>query len=784
MKIQKIFLVILVFFTVNIISNAQELTQVVRGKVVDAETQTPIAYATIADITSEPMIGTMSDTEGNFRLEQIPVGRHNIQVSFLGYETVIIPELMVSTGKETVLTIKMKEKISKMEEVVVKAFTKKDKPINNMSTLSARTFSVEETQRYAGGLDDPSRLASSFAGITTGDLNDNGIVIRGNAPKGLLWRLEGIEISNPNHFAGFIAAGGGSICAISNLMLSNSDFFTGAYPAEYGNAMSGVFDLKLRTGNNENYEHAFQIGTLGIDFSSEGPLKKNSGASYLFNYRYSTFALVQHVLPDYEIPIYQDLNMKINIPTKKAGIFSFWGLASDDKLDFNVDNDTIEWSNAVDQELSNAVFRIGAAGLNHKYVVGKKTYLHSSAAITSDYIRWDKSYVDYNLTPYKIHHIDNTNYKVTFTSVLNHKFNAKHSNRTGFIVNNLNNDLCLKYTSQIGDELQTVVDKKVSTMNYNFFSQSHFNLNQSFTLNMGFHSLYLDFNKEFVFEPRMGLTYNISNKQSVSVAYGKHSRLEPLYIYFSEVLENNEVTNPNKELRTTKAHHIVFSYDISFNPYLRLKIEPYYQYLCDVPVIPDSSYSTINLETDWFFTEKLTNKGTGTNYGIDITLERFLENGYYYLFTTSLFESKYVGGDNIERNTRYNNHFVFNLLFGKEWILGANKNKILSVSGRLNLYGGRWEAPVINDYPYQKGDEVLYDYSQPFTVQSPNVYRVNTTINYRINKRKHASIWSIQVLNLLGREEHYGYLYDYKKGEVIEEKLRIIFPSVSYKIEF
>ena len=784
MRVYKITIGFLVYLMTSFASNAQELTQVVRGKVVDAETQVPIAYATIAVVTTEPVTGTVSDIEGNFRIKQIPVGRHNIHVSFVGYETVIIPELMVSSGKETVLTIKMREKISEMEEVVVKAFTKKDKPINNMSTLSARTFSVEEAQRYAGGLDDPSRLASSFAGITTGDLNDNGIVIRGNAPKGLLWRLEGIEISNPNHFAGLIAAGGGSICAISSLMLSNSDFFTGAFPAEYGNAMSGVFDLKLRTGNNENYEHTFQVGTLGIDISSEGPLKKNSGSSYLFNYRYSTFAIVQYVLPGYEVPIYQDFNIKINVPTKKAGVFSFWGLASDDKLDFKVDDDTSTWRNARDQELMNTIFRIGAAGLNHKYIMGKKTYLHSSVAITGDYIGWDNSYVDYDLSRYKMYQINNTNYKLTITSVLNHKFNAKHTNRTGFIINNLNDDLCLKFAPETGDELQSVVDKDISSMNYNIFSQSRINLNKNFTLNLGFHSQYLDFNKELIFEPRMGLTYNISNKQSVSVAYGKHSRLEPLYIYFSEIMEDNTAAYPNKDLKTTKAHHLALSYDISFNPDLRLKIEPYYQYLFDVPVIPDSSYSTINLETDWFFTEKLSNTGSGTNYGIDITLERFLNNGYYYLFTTSLFESRYKGGDNIERNTRYNSHFVFNLLFGKEWVLGANKNKILSVSGRLNVYGGRWEAPVITDYPYQKGDKVLYDYSQPFSVQAPSVYRVNTTVNYRINKTKHANIWSVQILNLLGREEHYGYLYDYKKGEIVEEKLRIIFPSISYKIEF
>ncbi len=762
----------------------QDITQVVRGKLVDAETQVALPFATIVVLTIDPPIGATSDADGIFRIEKVQVGRHNIQVSYVGYETKVIPELLISSGKEVVLNIGLKEKISQMEEVVIKAYTKKDKPLNSMSILSARTFSVEEAQRYAGGFDDPARLASSFAGVATGYLEDNGIIVRGNAPKGLLWRLEGVEIPNPNHFAGMTTLGGGGISALSSLMLANSDFFTGAFPAEYGNAMSGVFDIKLRTGNNEKHEHAVQLGAMGLDISSEGPFSKNGRASYLFNYRYSTFGIIKHVLPeDANVPIYQDLCFKINVPTKKAGIFALWALGADDKIKQEADNDSSSWRYSEDQEFFDATQRMGAVGFNHRYIFGNKTYLYSSIALTGDYTQFDEGFIDFDLSNYATEQIDNLNYKYTVTSVLNHKFNAKHTNRTGIVINSLHYNNELKFAPLPGSSLITAVDETGSSKLFNLFSQSKFSLTTKLLFNIGIHNQYFNLNDEFLIEPRIGITYNLSKTQSLSLAYGKHSRLDPQSIYFARVMDGNNVTQPNKQLKLTKAHHFVLAYDLSLNPNLRLKLEPYVQLLYDVPVIPDSSYSTINIEAEWFFTDKLNNSGTGTNIGVDLTLERFLNNGFYYLFTASLFESKYVGGDNIERNTRFNTNFVINLLFGKEWALGASKNKILGINGRLNILGGHRIAPLDRDLSNQQG-EVIFDYSRQFEDQKPNLYYLNASLNYRINKKNHASIWSLQVINLLGIEEHYGYVYSYKENRIVEDDAVVVVPSLSYKIEF
>lgn len=783
LKLSMIFFISLVQIP---LAQSQELTQVIRGQVTDLETQAPLPFATIALTTADPPMGVISDDEGKFRMKQVPVGRHNILVSFLGYETQVIPELMVTTGKELVLNIRMKEQVSQLEEVQIKAYTKKDKPLNSMATLSARTFSVEEARRYAGGFDDPGRLVSSFAGVTTENSRDNTIVIRGNSPKGLLWRLEGVEIPNPNHFANMETFGGGGISALSALVMGNSDFYTGAFPAEYGNAVSGVFDIRLRSGNNEKYEHAFQAGAMGIDIASEGPLGVDTRASYLFNYRYSTMGIIKVVFPkeirDF-VPTYQDLSFKFHVPTQKAGVFSVWGLASDDRQSFAPEEDTSLWEMVDDRLDGGMMQQIGAAGLTHRFIFKKNGYLSTSMALSGDRMKYETEMLSPDLSRQDYEFIDAANYKITLTSVYNHKFSARHTSRTGIILDNLHYNTMVKHAPMFGQEMITVADERGSANMYQAFTQSKFNVGSKLVINAGLHGHYFDMNQEFVLEPRLGITYPFGKGQSVSLAYGKHSRIEPLGFYYAGVRGDNGVTYPNKDLKVLKAHHLVLAYDLSINPNLRLKVEPYIQFLYDVPVIPDSSFSTINFGADWFFNEELVNTGTGRNYGIDVTLERFLKDGYYYLLTASLFDSKYTGGDGIERNTRFNTRYVFNVLFGKEWTLGAKQNQVLGVNLRMNFTGGKRTSPID---PVQSDvfKDVVYDYSRLYEETERPITYASAGINYRINKRRHSSIWSIQMMNLFLTKENWGYYYNFKTREVDKVEFAVPVPNISYKIEF
>lgn len=361
--------------------SAQEVTQTISGKVFDDITNESLPFATIIIKDSDPLIGTVSDIDGNFTLEKIKVGRHTIAISMVGYTTYEIKELLVSSGQIINLDIGLQQSSTALEAVVVRV--NKSTPINSMAVLSSRQFTVEETQRYAGGMDDPARLVSSFAGVANPSISDNGISVRGNNPDGLLWRIDGVEVPNPNHFANLTIAGGGLLSAISNRSMGNSDFYTGAFPAEYGNASSGVFDIKLREGNSDKRQYAFEAGILGVGAMAQGPFSKNSDGTYIVNYRNSTMALLAPLLPDDAgILKYQDLSFKTNFPTKNKGTFTLWGLGALDGVNMDA-VDSIEWESNFDRDNSETSMYMFATALSHKVILPGNAFLKTAVSYTS-----------------------------------------------------------------------------------------------------------------------------------------------------------------------------------------------------------------------------------------------------------------------------------------------------------------------------------------------------------------------------------------------------------------
>jgi len=770
-----------------IAGNAQKtITQTIRGKVIDKESQETLPGANVIILGTEPLLGTSTDIDGTFRIDDVPIGRYNIKISFMGYDPIILPEVMVGSGKEIVLNVGIQESVQKMDEVVVKAKINKHQAQNSMATLSARTFSVEETRRYAGGFDDPARMAASFAGVAVGNVQDNAIVIRGNAPKGVLWKLEGVEIPNPNHFAGANVEGGGAFTLFSGQMMSNSDFYTGAFPAEYGNALSGVFDMKLRVGNNQKYEHTFQAGVLGVEFASEGPLSKKKNASYLFNYRYSTFGIIKNIMNTEQIPEYQDLSYKLNFPTKKAGTFSLWGIGGLDKVSEPSTTDTSEWEVDWDRIEYDATFQIGAAGLSHKYRIGTKSLLQTSLATSVNNSTYDSRYGQFDMTFNDFEYADMKNGKHTFTTNLNHKFNARHTNRTGILYNYYYYDMIFDYSSDKVSPQINIVDDRNHAQMIEAYTQSKYNLGKNTVLNAGIHAQYFDISNKLSIEPRASIKYSLPNNQSICVGYGNHSQNELLRLYTTKIYnEDGSVSQPNKNLDFAKAHHLVLAYDKQLTEHLRLKIEPYFQYLYNVPIIEDSTFSMINFEQDWFIDDKFVNDGIGINYGLDVTLERFLKNNFYYLLTASVFDSKY-SNDNGKTyyDTRFNRNYVFNVLAGKEWFLGKEDNKVLGVNGKFIVKGGNKTNKIDVDASHAARN-IVYDNSKPFTRTLPSPPVLDLTVTYRINKAKYSSVWALQLKNAFASKDNYFDEYNLKSNTIMKNQGEaIVLPIVSYKVEF
>ncbi len=778
---KKTVLLFVVSLTVLSASFAQTASQTVRGTVSDRNSGRPVPYATVVVPGLQPSVGTTADSLGRFRLQRVPVGRHDVEVSCLGYEPIQLREILVGSSKEVVLDIRLQEALVAVEEVVVQPTVDKTEPLNGMALAGGRMLSVEEANRYAGSMDDPARLVSAFAGVAS-TVGNNGIVVRGNAPKFLQWRMEGVEIPNPNHFAEVTSFGGGGLTALSSQVLGNSDFYTGAFPAEYGNALSGVFDMYLRNGNNARHEHTFQLGILGIDAASEGPFAKNYDGSYLFNYRYSTLSLLTPLLPaDAEGTNYQDLSFKLSFPGRRAGTFSLWGVGLIDRSGTVAETDPAKW--AYDQDMENQDVRqyMGAVGLNHTVPLSGSVRLNTTLAATVSGLDMHTERMNDEVTPLPQNVIRNTDWNFVFSTALQTRLGERHTNRTGIRLTGLRYNQFMQDAPARDGALQTLADDAGLSALLSAWSNSVIRLSPRWEAGVGLHAQWFTLNDRWTLEPRVSVKWQAAPDHSLALAYGLHSRLEMLNYYFTEV--GGEPVNRNLDF--TKAHHLSLAWDWRIGRDRHLRVEPYVQYLYSVPVVPGTTFSFINLQggDDWFLAERLTNAGRGVNYGVDITFERFLVRGFYYMVTASLFDARFRTADGEWFDTRYNRNYVVNLLAGKEWMTGRSRQNMLGISGRVTLQGGDRYSPIDGEASAALHTAV-YDESRPFTEQFDPVLLAHLTVSYRINRRRVAHEFALKVLNLTGYRDYYGHRYNYLTGQVEPEREANIIPNISYRIEF
>ena len=725
--------------------------------------------------------GTTTDSLGRFLLAEVPVGRHDLEVSCLGYEPALLKEILVGSSKEVILEIRLQESLIAVDEVVVRPAVNKTEPLNDLALAGGRMLSVEEAARYAGGMDDPARLVSSFAGVAS-TVGNNGIVVRGNAPKFLQWRLEDVEIPNPNHFAEVTSFGGGGLTAMSSQVLGNSDFYTGAFPAEYGNALSGVFDMYLRNGNNARHEHTFQLGILGIDAASEGPFSQHYDGSYLFNYRYSTLALMTPLLPaDAEGTNYQDLSFKLHFPTRRAGTFSLWGVGLIDRSGTVAETDPAKWTYDQDMEDQDVRQYMGAAGINHTVPLGRTSRLNTTLAATVSGLDMHTERMSDEVIPLPQNVIRNTNWNFVFSTALRTRFGERHTNRTGVRLTGLRYDQFMQDAPARDGALQTLTDRAGMSALLSVYSTSLVRLSQCWEASAGVHVQWFTLNDRYTVEPRASVRYRVAPDHSLALAYGLHSRLEMLNYYFTEV--GGEPVN--RDLDFTKAHHLSLTYDWQIGTNRHLRIEPYVQYLYDVPVIPGTTFSFINLrgDDDWFLAARLANAGRGLNYGVDITFERFMARGFYYMATASLFNARFRTADGRWFDTRYNRNYVLNLLAGKEWMTGRNRQNLLGINGRITFQGGDRYSPI-DEAASAARQEAVYDERRPYSEQFEPVLLAHLTVSYRINRRRVAHEFALKVLNLTGYKDYYGHRYNYHTGQVEPEREANIIPNISYRIDF
>ena len=782
---------------------AQTITQTIRGQVQDADAEFPLIGATVIVMDSEPLIASTTDMDGQFKLDAVPVGRQNIEIRYLGYETGYLSNIVVTSGKELVLTIDLQESTQNLQEVVVTATNEKQAPLNEMASVSARSFSVEETQRYAAVLLDPARMAQNYAGVTSsGDDLSNEIVIRGNSPSYVQWRIEGIQVPGPNHFSSKGSSGGG-ISMLSSSMLANSDFYTGAFPAEIGNVLAGGFDLRFRNGNNEQREYALMLGAIGTEASLEGPFG-NSKASYLVNYRYSTLKLLDGVglspvdIGDTDLD-FQDLSFKFNFPTQKAGVFSLFGLGGITRAGDVAVRDREKWQDLDDIWTFNEDGNYGLLGLSHRILMpNQRAYLRTVIGLTYDQYKYFDAFLDYPNDYAEIadEAIDLVDRQLRISTTYNHKFNAHHTIRTGFIYGDLGYDF--KYEERDldyqGDFVYTYSDPMTilasdgRTALWQAFAQWKYRINDFWTLNTGLHGMLLTLNDQTSIEPRASLAYQINPKQSIAISAGLHSQMEHLINYLLlRTRADGTSYQPNIDLPLTKAAHFVLGYDHSFTSNFHLKLETYYQHLFDIPVDEENPRGSILNAQDvfdvLFGSTVLEGTGKGRNIGIDLTLEKFYSDGYYAMLTGSLFDSQFEITPGEWLNTRYNSGFNLTVLGGKEYQVGQTKQNALAFNGKILIAGGNrydeidWDRSLVQQRVVITEDGIYKEQVSPY-------FRLDFSTKYSINMPKATHSIMLEIQNILNRENVFNVRYDIGNRRLIETFQTGLIPNLNYRIEF
>lgn len=787
----------LLFFPVLLFSQ----TQTLRGIVLDKQAETPLIGATVQVLNLEPTIGATTDLDGAFALKNVPVGRQTLRITYLGYEVQTVPNVLLTAGKEVLLTIKMEESFTAMSEVVITAKVDKDKAINDLATISARQFNTEEVSRYSGGRGDVGRLVANFAGVAASNDARNDIIIRGNAPTGVLWRLEGIPIPSPNHYS-TLGTTGGPVSALNPNMIGNSDFLTSAFPAEYGNATAGVFDINLRTGNKERFEFMGQVGAFtGMEAAIEGPFNKGKG-SFVVAYRHSFAEIAQAVglnVGTSATPKYKDLTFNIDFGNSKAGKFSIFGIGGLSSIDFlGAEIDTTDLFANPNQNAYN-VSKFGVLGVKHNLLLNDHSYIRtvlSASHSGNSYQTDDLDMTDTQGSLLQTNDVLDAGNTFRLSSYYNSKINKRLTLRTGILLQNQNLDTYVKTREGIADydgdgrpDLFTQRDFDGAFNQAEAFAQTQWRVAERLTLNAGLHGLYFDKTEDAALEPRVAVNWQFSPKSTLNLGYGMHHQTQPLPVFlFRERRPDGTAVETNTNLGFTRSQHFVLGWDFKPAASWRIKAETYYQMLNKVPIeSTPSSFALLNAGADFVFPEKnnLVNEGTGTNLGAELTIEKFFNRGWYSLVTVSIFDSKYKGSDGVERSTAFDGGYVANVLAGREFKLGDSGRRFLTLDTKVTTAGGRPYTPVDLAASKAAGREVKVE-DQAFSLRLEDYFRWDLKIGMRLNssKRKLSQTFFLDFQNVTNHQNVFAVRYNEVRNEVGKTYQIGFFPDLMYRVEF
>lgn len=778
---------LIILWSTGFHSYPQEPVQTIRGRVLDKAIQAPLEGASVLLQGADPHSGTVTDSSGRFTITGIKAGRYNLVISYVGYNSQIVPSILLNAGKEKVLEVALERKLNPLEEVMIVAEEQSSNDPAEVNYLSSRRFTVEEAQRYAATFYDPARVITTGPGVVATNDQANHLVIRGNNPNNLLWRIEGADVVNPNHLtnAGTVSdrpsLSGGGVAILSTQVLGTSRFLSGAFQAGYGNTLSGVFDMQLRDGNNRDYEFTIQASLLGIDVAAEGPFSPHSDASFLINYRYSTLGLFEMA----GIPIgdetinFQDLSLKVSLPTENLGNFSIFAIGGKSITLFSGARDSSEWIYQKDRTDVDFYSNMGAAGMSHNLKLNSRSGINSALVFSGLGSGRTEAYIRNDYSTAVAEHHELSLVKRSLSTYYFLKLNPSNLIKAGTLINSSTFRIVTEMADSRFRDMMIMHHGNDTYTTFQPYLHWQYQTSTNLTLNMGLHSLYSGFNGSFSAEPRISMKWQMNPASFFTAGYGLHSRMQHPAVYFNSVHEN-------QNLGFTKAHHWIAGYTRWFRQDLVFRSELYYQKLFDVPVLANrpGSFSALNLMETEIIAEELANEGTGKNYGSDLSLEMLMNRGVYFIMAGSLYNSRYTGSDGIERDTRFNGKYMAKFTAGKEFESEKEKG--------IRTFGINVSTTYAGGFRYTPGAALLQptagathsNDNLAFSGQLDDFFRLDLRLLWRKNKSRYTRTFAIDIQNATNRKNAAWPYYDYYQNKTVFKKQLGILPFISYRIEF
>ncbi len=777
----RIFSFVLLLFLSSQIA-AQVPTQVVRGMVTDVVNGQPLPGATIRLMSTADTLGTATASDGSFRLEAVPVGRYLLGVSFVGYETLRQAETTVEAGKELVLSLSLRESPAALQEVLVKASVP-DFP----GTLDGRLITVEEQFRFPATYYDPARLAMAFPSVVGLHDGTNLLSVRGNSPTTLRWRLEGLDIVNPNHtanagtFSDRPTAAGGGVNILSAQLLANSRFLPGNFPTGVGDALGGLLDMHLRKGNDEQTEWMVQAGFIGLEAAAEGPFGKQKGrnaASWLANYRYSFTGLLTAMGADFgdEETAFQDLSFHFSFPSAKWGTFTLFGVGGLSETHFRSPLDPAEITE--DKQRFNIDFEseMGVLGGTHTLPLGRKSKWRTALAYSAlEHRRWEELIAAPVPEQYLQKDVRQES-KLSVRTELTHKLAIRHTLVAGFAA--------VRNIGELRSELLKGPDYSFASGNVDAwllqpYAEWHGLLGKNVQLVAGLHvAHFTEGGKETSLEPRLKAIYHLGAADRLRLAYGLHSQQQVLPVYLAD---------GQGEVPFLKARHFSLAWRRQWSDAFSMQLELARQDLFDVPVAVSQSnpFSVLNITDEWELgAQKPAFNGKGRNYSLELTLQRYMSEDYYFLVAGSLMRSKYTAADGIERPTRFDSRHTLNLTAGREFKKKkAEKLRTRGVNLRATWLGGLPETPV-DVSASQAAGTTVYDISRTNSLRQADYFRLDLRLYVSTSRKGRRSLWSLDIQNLTNRQNEQYHYYDAVQENVAAKMQLGLIPILSWRMEW